>query len=75
MKSGPASLAKFIYAIRKMNIEEYKGRYLHKLALKAPYVKTGKNLLFDLEHVKILFQNSNLSVVDIEKEIRKIVTT
>ena len=57
-----------------MDISTYRGKYHHRVASNVPNIKKGKNLLFDLEHIKILFLKNNLPTKDIEKEIIKVVT-
>lgn len=41
---------------------------------KAPYIKNDKNLLVDLEVIRLHFQERNLPIGDIEKVIIELVT-
>jgi hypothetical protein len=67
-----ATLTRFIHSINKMELDNYRNSYVHKLVMKAPYVKSDRNLLPDLELVKALFKNNNLPSDEIENEIEKL---
>ena len=69
-----AILTRFLLIVNRTDLDEYKNSYFYKLVSKAPYVKEDKNLLSDLETIRLHFQKSNLPTGDIEKEILKLIT-
>lgn len=68
-----AVLTRFLHLINNVEIDDYKNSYYYKLLSKAPYVKEDRNLLRDLETIRHQFQQCNLPLGDIEKEIINIV--
>ncbi|MCT4643639.1 MAG: hypothetical protein N4A74_01535 [Carboxylicivirga sp.] len=71
---GNSTLARFLCVVNGIDIENYRNSYFYRLTEKAPYVKKDKNLLVDLEVVRLHFQERNLPTGDIEKVIIEIVT-
>jgi len=69
-----AILTRFLLIINRADLTEYKNSYFYKLVSKAPHVKDDKNLLSDLEIIRVYFQNSKLPTGDIEKEILNLIT-
>jgi hypothetical protein len=67
-------LTRFLHLLNNINIDDYKNSYFYKLVSKAPYVKEDKNLLRDLETIRIHFQQNNLPTGDIEKEILNLIS-
>jgi hypothetical protein len=71
---GNSALARFLCVVNGIDVDNYKNPYFYRLIDKAPYVKNDKNLLVDLEVIKLHFQERNLPTGDIEKVIIEIVT-
>jgi hypothetical protein len=69
-----AIITRFLLIVNRNELEDYKKSYFYKLVSKAPFVKEDKNLLADLETVRLHFQKSNLPTGDIEKEILNLIT-
>ncbi|MEN8883680.1 MAG: hypothetical protein ABF244_05560 [Flavobacteriaceae bacterium] len=67
-----AMLTRFVHAINQMELKNYRNSYVHKLVMKAPYVKSDKNLVTDLLLIKSHFQKCGFSTLEIENEIHKI---
>ena len=66
-------LTRFLYIVNNLEFSGYRSSYIYKLVSKAPYVKKDKNLLADLEGLKLHFQESKLPTGDIEKEILNLI--
>lgn len=71
---GNSTLARFLCVVNGIDVDNYKNVYFYRLIDKAPYIKNDKNLLVDLEVIKLHFQERNLPTGDIEKVIIEIVT-
>jgi hypothetical protein len=69
-----AIITRFLLIVNRTELDDYKKSYFYKLVSKAPYVKEDKNLLADLETVRLHFQKGNLPTGDIEKEILNLIT-
>ncbi|WP_430811608.1 MULTISPECIES: hypothetical protein [unclassified Carboxylicivirga] len=69
-----AMMTRFLLIVNRNDLEDYRKTYFYKLVSRAPFVKEDKNLLVDLEMVRLHFQNSNLPTGDIEKEILNLIT-
>ncbi len=69
-----AALARFLCVVNGISLDGYKNSYFYTLLDKAPYIKKDKNLLVDLEVIRLHFQERNLPTGDIEKVIIEIVT-
>jgi hypothetical protein len=69
-----AIITRFLLILNRTELDDYKKSYIYKLVSKAPYVKEDKNLLADLETVRLHFQKGNLPTGDIEKEILNLIT-
>ena len=67
-----AMLTRFVQAINRMELKNYRNSYVHKLVMKAPYVKSDKNLVADLLLIKTHFLKHGFSSLEIENEIHKI---
>lgn len=71
---GNSTLARFLCMVNGIDMNTYKNSYFYTLIEKAPYIKKDKNLLVDLEVIRLHFQERNLPIGDIEKVIIEIVT-
>jgi hypothetical protein len=71
---GNSTLARFLCFVNGIDVDNYKNSYFYRLMEKAPYIKNDKNLLVDLEVIRLHFQERNLPIGDIEKVIIEIVT-
>lgn len=71
---GNSTLARFLCVVNGIDMNTYKNSYFYTLIEKAPYIKKDKNLLVDLEVIRLHFQERNLPIGDIEKVIIEIVT-
>ena len=71
---GNSTLARFLCVVNGIELDNYKNSYFYTLMDKAPYIKNDKNLLVDLEVIRLHFQERNLPIGDIEKVIIELVT-
>lgn len=71
---GNSTLSRFLCIVNGFDVDHYKNSYFYRLMEKAPYIKNDKNLLVDLEVIRLRFQERNLPTGDIEKVIIEIVT-
>jgi len=65
-----SSLTKFLLLLNKNNLDDYKNSYFYKLAGKLHELDSRKYLR-DLEYMRNLFLDKNLSTRDIDREIKK----
>ena len=71
---GNSTLVRFLCLVNGVDMDNYKNSYFYRLMERAPYIKNDKNLLVDLEVIRLHFQERNLPIGDIEKVIIEIVT-
>ncbi|WP_282039366.1 hypothetical protein [Saccharicrinis aurantiacus] len=71
---GNSTLACFLCMVNGIDMKTYKNSYFYRLIEKAPYIKKDKNLLVDLEVIRLHFEERNFPTAEIEKLIVEIVT-
>lgn len=69
VNTSVSTLVRFLHIINRIDVNTYKQSYYYTLAKSAPYLKEDKNLLKDLETVRLHFIQNKLPVDDIEKEV------
>ena len=74
VNTDASTLTRFLHILNSIPTKDYKKSYYYTLATRAPYIKEDKNLLKDLETVRLHFIQSKLPVEDIEKEIFTLVS-
>ncbi len=74
VNTDASTLTRFLHIINNIPTKGYKKSYYYTLATRAPYIKEDKNLLKDLETVRLHFIQCKLPVEDIEKEIFTLVS-
>jgi hypothetical protein len=67
-----AVLTRFLLIVTKNSLNNYKSSYFYKLLSKVPNIKESKNLITDMETVKLFFQANKLPIADIENEIQNL---
>jgi len=74
VNTDASTLTRFLHILNSIPTKDYKKSYYYTLATRAPYIKEDKNLLKDLETVRLHFIQCKLPVEDIEKEIYALVS-
>lgn len=74
VNTDASTLTRFLHILNNIPTKDYKKSYYYTLSTRAPYIKEDKNLLKDLETVRLHFIQCKLPVEDIEKEIFTLVS-